>query len=318
MERMSTSQEWFDELTTPLNACSLETYFPIPRDDDISCSDSSNILSDIPLVVGCYQLNDSPNTESGDDADSKTSAAATTSSSSRCGELRLHMISQPSASKAEMKFGDASCILQMESGILDGKWKRRKRNDSNEQTTTTQNAQSPLFASACASGRIHIHSLTKKKSIVNSTPCLTHLASSEVQDDSGLCLSLAWNDYLNESDDQIVSSYSKGEVAIHQVSYSEDDTNETKLQLEEVNRWKAHTLFGCLSEVWTCSFLRGVENAVLSGADDVRVFNHYLLCDREIFLDLKLCFPLAISPITAVFNESLGHSSDAETHSQSW
>ena len=294
---MSTSQEcevaekeWFDELTTPLNACSLETYFPIPRDDDIRFNDSSNKPSDIPLIVGCYQLNDSPNTESEGDADDKTSSAATTSSSGRCGELRLHMISQPSTSKAEMKFGNASCSLQMESGILDGKWKRRKRNDSNEQTTTTQNAQSPLFASACASGRIHIHSLTKKKCTVTSTPCLTHLASSEVQDDSGLCLSLAWNDYLNESDDQIVSSYSKGEVAIHQVSYSEVDTNETTLQLEEVNRWKAHTLFGCLSEVWTCSFLRGVENVVLSGADDVRVCHHYLLCDCDIFLDLKLCF----------------------------
>jgi hypothetical protein len=289
-------KEWFDELTTPLNACSLETYFPIPRDDDISCNDSSNKLSDIPLVVGCYQLNDSPNTETEDDAADKTSAA-TTSSSSRCGELRLHMISQPTTSKAEMKFGDASCILQMESGILDGKWKRRKRNDYNEQTTTTHNAQSTLFASACASGRIHIHSLTKKKCTINSTPCLTHLASSEVQDDSGLCLSLAWNDYLNESDDQIVSSYSKGEVAIHQVSYSEVDTNDTKLQLEEVNRWRAHTLFGCLSEVWTCSFLRGVDNVVLSGADDVRVFNH-------------ICCEIVKSSLTSNFVCSCNHTNN--------
>lgn len=261
---------WFDALTTPLNACSLETYFPIPRHDDINCR-SSDTPSDIPLVIGCYQLNESSNTDS-EDPDTASSSA----SSNRCGELRLHMISTPSTSKSEMEFGDASYVLQMESGVLDGKWKRRRI--SNNESKEIQSAQTPLFASACASGSIHIHGLQKNTSTdttTNSTSwSLNHLSSSEGQSDTGLCLALAWNDYLNESEDQIVSSYSKGEVAIHQVSYG--DRNEAPI-LEETNRWNAHTLFGCPSEVWTCSFLRGAENVVLSGADDVRAFS-FIFC----------------------------------------
>jgi diphthamide biosynthesis protein 7 len=256
---MSTQEEkggWFDALTTPLNACSLETYFPITRDDGINSS--SDKPSDVPLVVGCYQLNKSSQSDP-EDPDTASSSAG----SSRCGELRLHMIPTPSTSKTEMQFGDAACVLQMESGVLDGKWKRRRKNN---QTAV----EIPLFASACASGSIHIHGLEKNMSTDSTTDTtswsLNHLASTDGQIDTGLCLALAWNDYLNESEDQIVSSYSNGEVAIHQVSYH-GDTNKVP-KLEETHRWNAHTLFGCPSEVWTCSFLRGAENVVLSGADD--------------------------------------------------
>ncbi len=260
------SRGWFDVLNTPLNACSLETYFPIPRADAIS--GSSDISSDIPLVVGCYQLNESSQVDG--EADDTASSSA---GSSRCGELRLHMIPTPSTSKTEMQFGDAACVLQMESGVLDGKWKRRRKTKENDLEKET-----PLFASACASGNIHIHSLEMNTSTdsTNTTNLwrLNHFTSTDVQSDSGLCLALAWNDYLNEKDDQIVSSYSKGEVAIHKISYGGAP------MLEETHRWNAHTLFGCPSEVWTCSFLRGVENVVLSGADDVSIFYCYLSLSR--------------------------------------
>jgi hypothetical protein len=278
---------WFDAVTTPLNACSLETYFPIPRDDDIkiNISCSSDMPSDIPLVVGCYQLNESSSLD--------PDTASSSTSSSRCGELRLHMIPTPSTSKAEMEFGDAACVLQMESGVLDGKWKRRRI--SNNQSKEIQSTKTPLFASACASGSIRIHGLQKNKSTdstTNSTSwSLNHLTSSEAESDSGLCLSLAWNDYLNESEDQIVSSYSTGEVAIHQVSYG--DRNETP-KLEETKRWNAHTLFGCPSEVWTCSFLRGAENVVLSGADDVRSLS-LINWSRMSRSNLKISFPHIVS-----------------------
>ncbi len=255
---------WFDVLTTPLNACSLETYFPIPQDDG-----NDNSSAHIPLVVGCYQLNESSQLDT-EDADTTSSSGA----SSRCGELRLHMVPTPSTSKTEMQFGDAACVLQMESGVLDGKWKRRKKNNLSEVD------ELPLFASACASGNIHIHGLEKNMctdSTTNTTSWrLNHFASTDAQSDSGLCLALAWNDYLNESGDQLVSSYSKGEVAIHEISNYGDTNEEPKL--EETHRWKAHTLFGCPSEVWTCSFLRGAESVVLSGADDVSMFIIFYFC----------------------------------------
>jgi hypothetical protein len=259
---------WFDVITTPLNACSLETYFPLPRPRD-----DNDSISFIPLVIGCYQLNESSNLESveGGSSDAKSPSSV---GSNRCGELRLHMIPTPSTSKTEMKFSDATCILQMKSGILDGKWKRRKRNCNEE---TEQYAQTPLFASACASGSIHLHGLQKNKSAeftTNTSWCLNHLASSERNSDAGLCLAIAWNDYTNQMEDQIVSSYSEGQVAIHQVSYCNEDANEPTLK--ETSRWKAHTLFGRPSEVWTCSFLRGAENVVLSGADDVRAFMPFI------------------------------------------
>ena len=262
---------WFDVLNTNLNACSLETYFPIPRDDGISDSGGSNIPSDIPLVVGCYQLNESSQVDPEEDTTSSSVG------SSRCGELRLHMIPTPSTSKTEMQFGDAACVLQMESGVLDGKWKRRKK------TKQSDVEETPLFASACASGNIHIHSLEKNASTdsTNTTTLwsLNHFTSTDAQSDTGLCLALAWNDYLNESEDQLVSSYSNGEVAIHQISYC-GDTNDAP-KLEETHRWNAHTLFGCPSEVWTCSFLRGAENVVLSGADDVSIFTVIYFLSRK-------------------------------------
>ena len=80
-------------------------------------------------------------------------------------------------------------------------------------------------------------------------------------------------------EDQIVSSYSNGTVALHNVFYStnctssssNDGNNDNKNitnMLEETHRWNAHNMFGCPSEVWTCSFLKGNTNVVLSGADD--------------------------------------------------
>jgi len=107
------------------------------------------------------------------------------------------------------------------------------------------------------------------------------LTSSDESDGNALCLSLAWNDFINntsndntniQSDDQIVSSYSNGTVALHKVATTtktNDDESQDVVSIEETQRWNAHTMFGCPSEVWTCSFLRGHDNVVLSGADDV-------------------------------------------------
>jgi diphthamide biosynthesis protein 7 len=236
---MPESNTWLHQITTPYNACSLETLPPLPDGDGGEL---------IPLVVGCYQLNESSSDEipgdNADHADETREKAAT-----RSGELRLYMI------RRDLRFKEP-CVVPMESGILDGKWKK-----------SSSNGKSPLFASACASGRIHLHSLVHDD---KSSLRLDQIASPNVDDGSNvLCLSLAWDDYTQNASDRIVSSYSDGTIALHDVSYSQDEGEQQNIVLEESQRWDAHSMFGCPSEVWTCSFLRGDENVVMSGADDV-------------------------------------------------
>jgi len=272
----SSRNTWFDTVVTPLNACSLETYTPIrnePPTEEISdCKIITENENDvvIPLIIGCYQLNEqlTDTTTNGEDKNKDDNDNDISKSSSRSGELRLYMISSsPSttlSSSTSIKFGSAHDAVQMESGVLDGKWRRRQ-------------CKPVIYASACASGRMHLHSLEKNNS--QQTWTLSHLTSSDETDGNALCLSLAWNDFVNntsnddtniKSDDQIVSSYSNGTVALHKVATS-TITNESQdvVSIEETHRWNAHTMFGCPSEVWTCSFLRGDENVVLSGADDM-------------------------------------------------
>lgn len=271
----SSGGAWHDRLVAPLNACSLETCAPIEGE---GAGEEA-----VPLVVGCYQLNepsaggDGEGGDGGGEGGDGCSSSAE-KSSSRSGELRLYAISPPGASDAghgttdSFRFGDASCIVQMESGVLDGKWRRRRAGGV------------PLFASACASGRIHLHSLQRTNS-----PSLNwnlSLAASSDEPESGegttsLCLALAWDDLNSASSgDRIVSSYSNGTVAIHSVACTSsgdgcNDESSPDVAIKETHRWSAHSMFGCPSEAWTCSFLRGDENVVLSGADDVRDF-HFL------------------------------------------
>ena len=223
---MQSKRSWLHQVSTPFNACSLETLSPIHDGSDEEV---------IPLIIGCYQLNESTDDATGDDDKTAT----------RSGELRLYAIKN----NDELNFDAPHDVVNMESGVLDGKWRQRE--------------EKPLFASACASGRIHIHSLQCNDKSWN----LEHVASSEINEDSdGLCLALAWDEYANhpEISDRIVSSYSDGTISLHDVLWSTDGAS-----IRESQRWDAHSMFGCPSEVWTCSFLRGDNNVVMSGADDV-------------------------------------------------
>jgi hypothetical protein len=305
---------WYDQIDTPLNACSIETFMPIPDGPgETKHGEDANFRDAVPLIIGCYQLNETSSEGSTGDAvvappedDSAGNASATTDGievvqkSSREGELRLYMIPSTSTSSENnvrenkaVRFTDAACVVHMESGVLDGKWRRRRT--SRQGPTCSRYETPPMFASACASGKIHLHSLEK-----NSSPSwiLSHLASSdEPHPDNkvSLCLSLAWNDfmdaecgdYTDERHDQILSSYSNGTLALHAISRAKlvetseeaeyDGVNHRTdvICIEETQRWSAHEMFGCPSEVWTCSFLRGDENVVLSGADDVRFDSHF-------------------------------------------
>eukprot|EP00804_Cyclotella_cryptica_P002507 CCRYP_018444-RB/>CCRYP_018444-RB protein AED:0.05 eAED:0.05 QI:27/1/1/1/0.5/0.2/5/1824/463 len=254
---MSPKAPWLDRLITPFNACSLETLSPIIENDDAV----------IPLVVGCYQLNEK---SSGNDdppvADEDKSDRAE-ATPTRSGELRLLTVRNDETLQFEEQL-----VVHMESGVLDGKWRRvngnlgRNGNKSHE----------ALFASACASGKIHLHSLAHNP-ITNSWRFDPVSSSDEGgEGDHALCLSLAWDDCTTDNNDNtsdlIVSSYSDGTLALHEVSYSTDSNDDKGMPqptvIRESQRWDAHSMFGCPSEVWTCSFLRGDANVVMSGADD--------------------------------------------------
>ncbi|KAL9189625.1 hypothetical protein ACHAXT_009300 [Thalassiosira profunda] len=274
------STRWFDRVATPLNACSLETFAPIPVADGDGEGDGSDTDGDrgevvVPLVIGCYQLNEQTAKGATPSPVESTNGEEAATKSSRSGELRLHMIPSALSAAQSMRFGDAR-VVEMESGVLDGKW--RQKGPSHTSIDGSCNA-APLFASACASGRIHLHALEKDKT---QTWTLSHVAASvpSTDDDAALCLALAWDDFesaegdiseQSRTSDRIVSSYSNGTVALHAVSCAEsegDGQRPGSIAIEETHRWNAHAMFGCPSEVWTCSFIRGNENVVLSGADD--------------------------------------------------
>jgi hypothetical protein len=323
------SSNWFDQIVTPLNACSIETYEPLPYNEWVEPIAKNDCNSDvttsqcdyvIPLIIGCYQLNELSVDGSAPGAEEDTSQSASkkgvdpndgvgvpVESNSRSGELRLYMISSTKSSTSSItesandtrvndeavRFRDASCIVKMESGVLDGKWRKRVRAHEMPVDSVSYGSK-PLFASACASGKIHLHSLEKNRSTKEWS--LSHLASSGDQsniDGASLCLSLAWNDFIdmdcdddtpNNEPDQILSSFSNGTVALHRVVAEsrelsdeacgcEGDNNwNSSICVEETHRWNAHHMFGCPSEVWACSFLRGNANVVLSGADDVSCY----------------------------------------------
>lgn len=252
----------------------------------------------LPLIIGCYQLNEGSSgadPEANETPDGAVENAAV-GKSSRSGELRLYMI--PSASSASnnlqecdgkpkneaLSFGDAACVVKMDSGVLDGKWKRRRKLHATITDETYDTV--PLFASACASGRIHLHALENNSS---QSWGLSLRASSEgaSSGEESLCLSLAWNDFMdvhnNSSSvaiDQIVSTYSNGTIALHNISYDHpvnEGSRTCNVNIQESHRWNGHTMFGCPSEVWTCSYLRGDGNVVISGADDVRFFTFAVL-----------------------------------------
>jgi hypothetical protein len=317
---------WSDQITTPLNACSVEAYLPVPNEDLVTNYCNSDVATSppydsvIPLVIGCYQLNESSTIGSAPGKNNSSTSAsrvgdsidgegASADVSGRSGELRLYMISSTTelmspctksanekrAKKEGVKFRDVSCIVKMESGVLDGKWRKRRRANRTSSTSDCYEA-TPLFANACASGKIHLHYLEKDRNAKEWS--LLHLISSDDQpstEESSLCLSLAWNDFIdmdsgesspNNNTDQIVSSYSNGKVALHRVfaetrerELPDNDTSDigdnwkNRICIEETHRWNAHHMFGCPSEVWTCSFIRDNANLVLSGADDVSLLS---------------------------------------------
>jgi hypothetical protein len=206
-------------------------------------------------------------------------------------------------------------------GILDGQWSCMPPymlQDINGSTTTnknTHNTQNFCFASAHSTGEIQLHSLQTIQSSDTDHPSSIHDAtnsalinvqflaqSSRVTKSSSypsspnpLCLSLRWDTpapYLTIHDPnivtttptKIVSTYSNGSIAIHDVtvgtSHSDSGNNSSikNVQLIEHDRWNAHTMFptNTPAEVWTAAFVgynnnsntTNPNNVLWSGGDD--------------------------------------------------
>ena len=215
---------------------------------------------------------------------------------------------------APSKMGDGG-------GILDGQWSclptyiSNSNNSNNNNSKSIPTNQNYCFASAHSTGEIQLHSMrvippeeyiasnggSKLVDIQflgrssNHTTNTKNAIGSTVP--NPLCLSLRWdtpNPYTRSSNDdhstatttpkRIVSSYSNGTMAIHDVvtvSSDVDHASTTPLkhvQLIERDRWDAHTMMptNTPAEVWTAAFVGHASTGsnttvVWSGGDDMKL-----------------------------------------------
>lgn len=230
--------DYLQHIKTPLNACSLETL------SDAPCSNRRNGSTEIwPLMVGCYELNPETNV--------------------RAGHLDLYAVAKD---RNPIYLGDPLSVLQSSdgtSGILDGKW-------------CPQSSQM-LYATAHATGEIqlqHVHFRETDENDTSSFPLKTCKIgeSAKLQDDDALCLALSWDFHRHDDDNiqsswhrRMISSYSNGRVAIHNVHLQ--DNGSSSADFEEVESWAAHKMFTSPAEVWAACFTSH-EQIVMSGGDE--------------------------------------------------
>jgi WD40 repeat protein len=303
----SNEDAWIDRLETNLNACSLETlYTPLKNNS-------------YPIIIGCYQLNESTVEDQKPDHDvnhnlyknddNNVQICKEKTKASRSGELILYSINQ------ELKFGkQRQGSLSADSGVLDGKWLQSGRlsfhthdSHSDDKIKESHSSESYMYATANASGAINIYRLLDGCDGDDNLQ-LTHVRSSEVDDvdEIGLALSLAWDESLfsrnqaGVTSTRIVSSYSKGTLALHNVNVNvntdidvDTNSNSSALEIEETHRWNAHELFGYPSEVWTVCFASNrhyntYADTVISGGDD---------CKMKLW-DVRLCGISNPKPVT--------------------
>ena len=245
---------WMDSRKAPLNPCSLEA---IP--EPVELPDGSRVW---PLMVSCYQLEEN---------------------GSRRGQMDLHLVEVPDiagsmSASLPLHFGEPRSVLtpQDSSGILDGKWSSLPSMNNPDNNSS---GQSWCFASAHSTGEIRIHSFEVPPSTgplrLESDPLYTcrYLGESDPPEHSTntpppLCLSLNWNsgaaykqESLHRENTQIVSTYSNGKVAIHDVAFLSEG-----VQIIQRECWDAHNMFTSPAEVWSACF-QG-RNTVLSCGDE--------------------------------------------------
>ena len=274
--------DYTEHVTTPLNACSLESLPPV-RVETMKVGAASKYEYVWPLMLGCYQLDEAKG--------------------ERLGHLDLYAVPVPKSS-SESKVDEHFCGASVESlgkpipvlggdneivvpGVLDGKWCPRSTNSPENEPL--------VYATAHASGEIQIHhiyhSIVKEDIQERDTyrqrqsPFGVAQVGRTTQDTAGLCLAVSWdfersqNDKPPYSSRKIISSYSDGKVSIHNIHFatSEESYDDTVLsncslsaQLESIESWPAHKMFHSPAEVWAASFTTQ-EDVVLTGGDEAQL-----------------------------------------------
>lgn len=201
-----------------------------------------------------------------------------------------------------LHFGQPDVVLDATNsgGILDGKWLPMQAStptttststadeDEDENANSATEAKAWSFASAHSTGEIRVHSLrVPSHSVSDDLPRLESdplysiksIGRSELPDwgdpSPPLCLSVNWDttgppSILSTDDDgdlcQIVSTYSNGRVAIHDVAFSSDGD---QVHFFERDSWQAHNIFTSPAEVWSATFAHdGDRNMILSCGDE--------------------------------------------------
>jgi len=193
------------------------------------------------------------------------------------------------------------------SGILDGKWSSilpsspgQARN--NQRFDNSRFRASWAFATAHSSGEIRIHAfqVPNNQDDYSDVPTLpsdplyeiNYLGKSSKQDSrekmgshpTPLCLALNWDNarrpFVSDghsnsypTPQRIVSSYSNGRVAIHDVVFlnHEDrghEDSKQEVQIVERDSWHAHSMFTSPSEVWSACFAGANDTTTVLSAGD--------------------------------------------------
>ena len=193
--------------------------------------------------------------------------------------MDLHLVKVPDIAGSNLpslplKFGEPHTILDptCSSGILDGKW---------SSLPSSNCGGSWCFASAHSTGEIRVHSLeispsTEEFIRLESEPLyqIRYLGQSDPPEEEDgtrpLCLSLNWNsgaaykqDSPHKQNGRIVSTYSNGKVAIHEIVCLSDS-----VEVVEWESWHAHDMFTAPAEVWSACFHGENQNSILSCGDE--------------------------------------------------
>jgi diphthamide biosynthesis protein 7 len=215
----------------PLNACSLESL-----QKPIQTADGSVW----PVIASCYNLE-----KNGD----------------RTGHMDLFLVKVPEVNTDPLQFGEPRLSFGTRTGILDGKWFPKNVRDNS----------SWWFATAQSSGEVGLHTFMLNDDpgdplVAGQTSSCAPIASATGA--PVLALAVNWDTTRGFDDARIVSSYSNGKVAIHDVTRSEVGGIP---ELIERDCWTAHTLFADVpAEVWSCSFA-AEGKLVVTGADDAKI-----------------------------------------------
>ena len=262
------SQRWIDRIETSMNACSLEVLRDFYPPNLSNSKEDKMQTGEKPLVIGCYQLDESESSTAGN----------------RDGQLRLYMVNtdEKNNDQSYLSFSDPRNICKTEAGVLDGKWFQRcpiNIQQSCNESNLEQSQRRHLFASASASGKVWLHALNTNP---NADPFMEPLVSSSSDDDAErICLALDLDESninINSGSGsaKIISSYSDGTLAVHSVSFPENQLlSNGKISIVEEARWHGHSLFRgrAPAEVWSCCWAKIDGNThssdlILSGGDD--------------------------------------------------